>query len=440
MSNLIARFCTQVALLVFWLQSSQQSFATSAPRVEWTRQHQVQADAFGHGVALNRLGDVYVTGYTDDSFRGPGYVGWNSFLNKYDSSGLLQWTKSINLGFLEDSNSVVVDQAGDVYISGYAGGNPDGSSYNGRDVFLSKLSPAGDLLWSRQFGSPDVDDAAIGMTVDAAGSIYLTGYTDGGLGEASLGERDAFLAKYGSDGTLLWKQLLGSENPDESHAVVADSFGNIYVTLQTSVSEGIGVWRRRRPTVSKFDGDGNLLWQQQQLDAGPFPSNSLVPQSLSLDVLGNIFLSCYSAQGSETILSKLDTEGNVKWTERFNSLTGSTIAADGHGNVFLSGSQFAGRGLYSYAAEVMKLSGDGDLLWSALTDANVSDFSHAIATDGSGTVYIAGDSYDILNILKRGRVYAFVTKFSEVPEPDSIVFSFACCSIFLKRKRATQTV
>lgn len=156
--------------------------------------------------------------------------------------------------------------------------------------------------------------------------------------------------------------------------------------------------------------------------------------------MGNIFLSSYNSQASGTILSKLDTEGNVKWTERINSLTGSTIVADGHGNVFLSGSQFAGRGLYSYAAEVMKLSGDGDILWSALTDANVSDFSRGIATDGLGTVYITGDSYDVLNIQKRGRVYAFVTKFSEVPEPGSLTFLLACSSIFLKRKRATQAV
>jgi hypothetical protein len=352
---------------------------------------------------------------------------------------LLQWTKAVNLGFLEESNSVVVDHAGDVYISGYAGGNPDGSSYNGRDVFLSKVNSVGELLWTRQFGSPSVDDAAIGMTVDGTGNIYLTGYTDGGLGETGLGARDAFLAKYNGDGALLWKQLLGSDMPDESYAVAADSIGNVYVTSQTSIPIG-GIQRRPQPSVSKFDSEGNLLWQQQQLDVSRFGSSYLTPQSIVVDELDNVFLSGYRPDQGNIFVSRLDTQGNVHWTESFALNSISSVAADGLGNVYFSATDIDGRGQTLFAATIMKLDGNGETLWTTMTDALASDFSRAVATDGLGAVYLAGTSYDGNYGTNPGIAHAFIAKFSEVPEPASLVLLFVCGAIFLKRKRATQTV
>ena len=72
---------------------------------------------------------------------------------------------------------------------------------------------------------------------DASGSIYVTGSTssvnfpvtaeayDTSLG----GGRDAFVAKFDSDGTLTWSTLLGGPNDDRGYAVKVDQTGNVYV-------------------------------------------------------------------------------------------------------------------------------------------------------------------------------------------------------------------
>ncbi len=257
------------------------------------------------------------------------------------------------------------------------------------------------------------------------------------MGEPSLGEGDALLAKYDPDGTLLWQRLIGSETRDESKSVATDRFGNVYLASHTLVDIGFAGMRRWDAYLSKFDGDGNLLWQKQQLDIGPFVGDSATTSSVSIDALGNVFLSGTTSQGGSsnaTFVRKLDINGHVAWTHRFNLFFDSSVVADGQGNVFLSGTDFGERGRFYSAAIVMKLDGTGKVLWSKLTDSKESDFSADIATDGLGTIYIAGESYESLNGLNPGRPHAFVTKFREIPEPATQVLLLLWGSLLLKRR------
>ena len=81
--------------------------------------------------------------------------------------------------------SVAVDAAGNAFISGYTHGGlgDDPNTYgSGRDAFLSKYDPNGSLLWSRQLGTPG-EDVSWSVSVDAAGNAFISGYTDGSLGD-----------------------------------------------------------------------------------------------------------------------------------------------------------------------------------------------------------------------------------------------------------------
>lgn len=72
-------------------------------------------------------------------------------------------------------------------------------SAGGGDIFVAKLDPDLKLIWSKRVGDMQ-DQAATGVTVDGAGSIYLTGHFNGTIdfGDGAInsaGGNDVFVAK-----------------------------------------------------------------------------------------------------------------------------------------------------------------------------------------------------------------------------------------------------
>jgi hypothetical protein len=163
--------------------------------------------------------------------------------------------------------ATAVDSTG-VYVVGQAqGALPGAQSWQGWfDAFLRKYDHTGNLLWTRQFGSP-LDDSAMGAAT-YAGSLYVAGFTSGALtNQPNAGFTDAFLRKYDTNGNVLWTRQFGTGGWDKATAIVADAAG-VYVVGETSGSF------TRQPSsgngdcfVKRYDPSGNLLWTQQ-FDSG----------------------------------------------------------------------------------------------------------------------------------------------------------------------------
>lgn len=107
-----------------------------------------------------------------------------------------------------------------------------------RDAFLSKFDPLnGTLIWTRQL-SPGKDKSAnsFGVSVDADDNIYITGRTSGvlpGMVAGISGPRDAFVSRFAVDGQLVWSRNIGSTQVDDGLAISNDAQGNIYITGST---------------------------------------------------------------------------------------------------------------------------------------------------------------------------------------------------------------
>ncbi|HWP85268.1 MAG TPA: hypothetical protein VNN17_08765, partial [Terriglobia bacterium] len=83
------------------------------------------------------------------------------------------------------------------------------------------------IEWDRRTGTFDADEA-FGVAADATG-IYLGGYTDGILPDLDrVGKQDAFLRKYDAAGNVLWTRQFGSVFDDAALAVAAGGDG-VYV-------------------------------------------------------------------------------------------------------------------------------------------------------------------------------------------------------------------
>ena len=172
--------------------------------------------SFATGIALNRLGEAFVSGYTigrDDEFNSnAGDVTFELFkLDRSDTMALL-WHSYKPAGPHPGNKAlgVAVDSMQDVYLTGYVSIqlDPNGGPYlGGTDAFLMQFDGnSGATLWTRQFGTTG-NDRAFGIAIDRnrAGDVhYVVGETFGALdGNPNLGGYDAFSAQFNQFGDRL---------------------------------------------------------------------------------------------------------------------------------------------------------------------------------------------------------------------------------------------
>jgi hypothetical protein len=281
----------------------------------------------------------------------------------------VEWIRQLGSSGIDSSNGVATDSSGNVYISGYARGNLAGTYKGSYDAWVAKYNSSGSLLWKQQLGTSKLD-YSWDVATDSSGNVYISGFTTGDLAGTNKGNGDAWVAKYNSSGKLQWKQQLGTSNYDLSYGVATDSNGNVYISGNTS---------------------GDLAGTNKGSD--------------------DVWIARYSSSGK------------LQWTKQLGTSTydfSSGVATDSSGNVYISGGtegDLAGTNKGPYDAWVAKYNSSGSLLWKQQLGTPTNEYSNGVATDSSGNVYISGDTYGALVGTNEGGPDAWVTKYSQQSQP-----------------------
>ncbi|RLB60488.1 MAG: hypothetical protein DRI90_13630 [Deltaproteobacteria bacterium] len=133
--------------------------------------------------------------------------GFDAVVLKIDGAGNHLWSKAIGSSTNQLSEGVATDGNGNVFLAGqtvsgmdFGGGLLGNPGSNSTEAFLVKLSAGGVHLWSKLFDGSFVQSSqAVG--VDGAGNSYLTGYYQSGINlggspMTSMGSYDIFLGKF----------------------------------------------------------------------------------------------------------------------------------------------------------------------------------------------------------------------------------------------------
>ena len=106
-----------------------------------------------HGIAADNAGNVYVTGYSQDSGNTTSLI-----VAKYNTSGSIQWQISLSTtNKWAGGNSIEVDNSGNVYVGGSTNSTSSGQGY---DILIAKLATSnGALIWQRTFGGSSTEGA-----------------------------------------------------------------------------------------------------------------------------------------------------------------------------------------------------------------------------------------------------------------------------------------
>ena len=261
-----------------------------------------------------------------------------------ESAYKTEWTRELSTTGTTCACGISADGQGNVYISGYTAGVLDTTNYGSLDAFVSKYDAQGKLLWTRQLGTTE-EDQGRGVAADGLGNVYISGFTAGSLGGPNAGGFDAFVSKYDGQGTLLWTRQLGTSKADQSMGASADKLGNIYIAGSTNGSlDGVPSGDRLSAFVSKYNALGKLLWTRQ-----PGAVGGCQATSVSADGIGNIYVSGLMSNSPgidrevtaiSAFVSKYDAQGNLLWTQQNRTADHEQcngVSADRLGSVFTSG-------------------------------------------------------------------------------------------------------
>jgi hypothetical protein len=240
----------------------------------WARRWGNAAIQEAHAVAVTAAGEVVVGGEFGGTIQvDPGDPSKNltstgeqdAFVIKLDPDGAPLW--GVRFGGLswQSVRSLAVDGAGNIVAGGQFQGimtiGADTHSWAGaEDLFLAKLSPDGEVLWSQAFGG-EADDALRDLVVGPGGRIYFTGELAGPLAlggellENSPGtpvKDDFYIAVLDPEGAHLYSARFGEGTAHQQaqgiavlgcSVAVAGSFGATFPMGSTDVAlPGTSTW------------------------------------------------------------------------------------------------------------------------------------------------------------------------------------------------------
>jgi len=212
--------------------------------------------------ASDSLPTLLGTGYNDGTYD----LGVDGVIWKFNQLGVAQWVTYYGGSGYESCYDAQIDGVGNLYVGGETGSSNFplqflSGAYNqavgaGLDGFLLKFNALGVRQWATLYGGADGDEVN-GVSIDAAGKVYLCGHTTSAdLPLANPGggayfdnsfdpDGDAWVARFGTLGALEWATYLGGSDLESAYGVLAAG-GQLYVVGYT--------WSSDFPTANPLGG------------------------------------------------------------------------------------------------------------------------------------------------------------------------------------------
>ncbi len=381
-------------------------------------------------MAVDSKGNIYVTGNSggSDLDLGGGDLdaagGVDIFLGKFDSAGNHLWSKTFGGSGDDQAGALAVSPDDEVILTGHFGsstlnlGGSDLTNAGDVDVFLAKFNSDGDHVWSVSFGTADSENS-FAVTVDDSGNILMSG-----------GNGDVFLAKFDSSGTNLWWHTYGGFPQDWGAGVSVDPSGNIALTgaMSGSVDFGGGLLDHQDDAdmyIASFDKNGTHSWSKS-FGTENFENGNAVDTGNdgSIYLVGNFYgQSCDFGGGTinvdnglKGVVVKFGPDGSHLWSDALEYHTEALdVDVDPLGNAYivgkfgsstinLGGDELPGQGcdpVYGWcddATFILKLTSEGEHVWSTSIVSERVSSGENIVVDSSGNVYVGGWFQDVMNL------------------------------------------
>jgi uncharacterized delta-60 repeat protein len=337
-------------------------------------------DDVANAVVVDNSGNVYVTGGSEGPGTGSDYV-----TIKYDSTGQQQWVARYDGAAhdFDEADAIAVDKSGNVYVTGFSFGL--GGHYG---YVTIKYNPTGQRDWIAHYnGAANGDDFAYAIAVDEGGNTYVTGESFD-----EFGNSDYATVKYNSVGREQWVARYGqSGSGSEATAIAVDSSGNVYVTGESNFDYA----------TIKYNSSGQELWTARYNGPGPLGNSADGATAIAVDDLGNVYVTGFSTSSNgdyDYATIKYNSAGQEQWNARYNGPgndwdLANDIVVDSSGNVYVTG-QSVGTTYPDYDYATIKYDAEGHEQWVARYNGpgNGEDDAVGVVLDSAGNAYVTGAS------------------------------------------------
>jgi hypothetical protein len=413
---------------------------SQAPNWKWAKKNGTYSAAFSNSMCIDKNGNQYIIGIQsslitigDSMISGNG--GYDIFLSKYNSQGVLICVKNIG-GNLEDRGySICIDKYNDLYITGsYKSDslvlndtcvlrkhlNPE---YASSDMFIAKLDTLFQLKWAWSIGG-DSDDVGASIASDNNGDIYIAGnfrsdtlFINNQIIHNS-GAQDVLVAKFNRYGDLIWAYGESCNQTAWANSISCDKNNNIILTGGFSHNSFLGVGSTHQSSdgtsffVAKFNGNFDFMWAK---GVNQFTNGSANGNHVVADSHGNIYATGYFKSSSvsfgnynlnnsypsltDIFIVKYDSSGILKWAQKagFTSWDyGYSLFIDKNDDIYSAGDADGNKILCNsdtivdrfFGGYIIKYGPLGNVLWAKGTPASIKN----IVLDTAGFVYISGNN------------------------------------------------
>ncbi|MBN2542318.1 T9SS type A sorting domain-containing protein [bacterium] len=340
----------------------------------------------GYSVLQTSDGGFIVVGSSNSYSPGDHDV----YIVKTDGSGGIEWMRDYGEGGNDYASSVLETPEGDFLIVGYTYSSTAGNT----DLYLLKVDPDGDTLWTRKYGGAGYDGG--NYIFHASDGYYLSiGHTT----SRGAGEYDIWILKFDSDGDTLWTRTYGDTAYDVGECAVETPEGDFAVTGYATAPTG----GSRDLYIMKIDDAGEFIWGKSYGGDGEEIGYSISQTTDGGYVIGGRTGS-FGPAGLNLFLVKTDAVGDTQWVKGFggdDSDFGVKVCPTWDGGYLLSGYTMS-YGAGSTDGYLVRTDENGDTLWTRLFgDTGIDKFFWMEPTsDGgfiiTGCIGTAGtDFYDL---------------------------------------------
>ena len=404
----------------------------AGPHVSWITP--IYGSGFDHSKssAIDKEGNIYFsTTYGDITFNESASFPYSSnpdaLVAKYNgSNGTFMWGRRIGgaevSGRNEQGQAVATDPTtGDIVFTGIV--TPDAlvgdltssepiPTNGGRDMFLVRFNPQGNILWHKSIGSTADWEAGINTIFDKKGNIYALGYKAAGpinieLGDGTtevIGDNRLMLIKFNGEGKAIWSKGFGSSGgSQESYGLVVDEANNVYIsgvvnggTLDFGNGKSVDA-KTDVSFIAKYNENGVCQWVSQIGSA-----KSVLPgrgHGLEIDSQGNLYYATFSSgtieipnvgtltlAGTNAVVYKFNPNGECISYIQLPASSGSgatSVHVDKNDNLYVVGyykSDIILKGSVklplppnaAISSFVAKYNKEGDLIWAMPAGNNIS--------------------------------------------------------------------
>jgi len=390
---------------------------------------------------------------------------WLQLLTTQDIGQVSNMAWAQGSSITNSANRIVKDANGNLYVCGtFKGtgifGDTTANSNGDFDIYLAKYSPIGELIWLRTAGSP-AGDGSSDIVLDQDGNILMTGYyfdviSFGSYTLSYSGGSDVFVTKYDPSGNVLWAKNAGGPGLDNANTIKTDAAGNVYlggyfygtITFYGSGNVTLNSLGQSEGFLTKLDASGHMLWARGIQGLESQNVSDLLIAGSDLVVLG--IYSAYTdfgnsntlnsgAGNTDVFVAKYNTSGTCLAVIGFGGAASdmaSRLTSDPNGNIWACGSLYSNATVGSfnlisagnYDAFVVKLNSTLSILNAKLCGGSSLDYGKDIKADATGNIYLVGSfneniSNGIISKNSKGAADIFISKFTNSGNPD-LLFTY----------------